>query len=82
MEIVDGKPYIEQVKNLIIEYTKKLGRDLTFQNIDDELKDLARKYTEPEGKFLVAIDIRENASGFAKAVGSGNVKITFQKGNK
>lgn len=24
----------------------------------------------------------ENASGFAKAVGSGNVKITFQKGNK
>ena len=46
MEIVDGKPYIEQVKNLIIEYTKKLGRDLTFQNIDDELKDLARNYTE------------------------------------
>ena len=63
MKIVDGKPYINQVKNLIIEYTKKLGRDLTFQNIDDELEDLARKYTEPEGELLVAIDIRGNVGG-------------------
>ena len=36
---------------------------MTFQNIDDELKDLARKYTEPERKLLVAIDIRGNAGG-------------------
>ena len=63
MKMVDGKPYIDQVKNLIIEYTKKLGRDLTFQNIDDELEDLARKYTEPEGELLVAIDIRGNVGG-------------------
>ena len=33
MKIVDGKPYIDQVKNLIIEYTKKLGRDLTSEEM-------------------------------------------------
>ena len=63
MEIVDGKPYIDQIKNLIIEYTKKLGRDLTFQNIDDELEDLAQKYTEPEGELLAAIDAGGNVGG-------------------
>ena len=63
MEIVDGKPYIDQVKSLIIEYTNRLGRDLTFQNIEDELEDLARKYTPPEGELLVAIDAGGNAGG-------------------
>ena len=28
---------VDQVKELIIEYTKRLGRDLSFQNIDEEL---------------------------------------------
>ena len=36
---------------------------MTFQNIDDELEDLARKYTEPEGELLVAIDSRGNVCG-------------------
>ena len=63
MEIVDGKPYINQVKNLVIEYTKKLGRDLTFQNIDAELENLAQKYTEPEGALLVVIDTKGNVGG-------------------
>ena len=55
MHIYDGKDYIPQVKELIIEYTKRLGRDLSFQNIDAELKDPARKYTAPEGEILVAV---------------------------
>lgn len=38
MEIKDGKDYISQVKDLIIEYTKRLNRDLSFQNIDEEFK--------------------------------------------
>ena len=63
MEIVDGKPYIEQVKNLLIEYTKNLGRDLSFQNIDDELENPARKYTEPAGALLVVIDGSGNVGG-------------------
>lgn len=56
MKIVDGKPYIQQIKELIIEYAKWLGRNLSFQNIDDELKDPAPKYTAPEGELLVAVE--------------------------
>ena len=59
MIIVDGKPYIGQVKDLIIEYTKRLGRDLTFQNLEEELKDPAKKYTAPEGELLVAVEGKE-----------------------
>lgn len=35
MKIVDGKEYIEQVRDLIIEYIQWLDRDLSFQEIDD-----------------------------------------------
>lgn len=56
MKIVDGKPYIQQIKKLIIEYAKRLGRNLSFQNLDDELKDPAKKYTSPEGELLVAVE--------------------------
>ena len=55
MDIRDGKDYIPQVTELIIEYTKRLGRDLTFQNIDAELENPAYKYTAPEGEILVAV---------------------------
>ena len=34
MRIVDGIDYIDQVKQLIAEYTKRLGRDLSFQDIE------------------------------------------------
>ncbi len=37
MKIVDGVNHIDEVKNLIIDYTKFLGCDLTFQNLDEEL---------------------------------------------
>ncbi|MBU5429762.1 GNAT family N-acetyltransferase [Kineothrix sp. MSJ-39] len=56
MEIVDGKAYLPEVKELIKEYAERLGRDLSFQNIEDELKDPSYKYTAPEGEILVAID--------------------------
>lgn len=56
MKIADGKPYIQQIKELIIEYAKWLGRNLSFQNLDDELKDPAKKYTSPEGELLVAVE--------------------------
>ena len=35
MKIADGKDFIPQVKSLIIEYTERLGRDLTFQHIEE-----------------------------------------------
>ncbi len=37
MKIVDGKDYISEVKDLIIGYSQRLGRDLSFQNIDDTI---------------------------------------------
>lgn len=54
MKIVDGKDHISDVKELILEYSSHLGRDLSFQNIEDELKDPTHKYTAPEGELLVA----------------------------
>lgn len=39
MKIVDGKDYLSEVKELIQEYSKRLGRDLSFQNIEDELQE-------------------------------------------
>ena len=56
IKIVDGKPYLDQVKELIQEYTKWLGRDLSFQDLDKELADIAEKYTVPNGELLVDID--------------------------
>lgn len=56
MKIIDGKDYLEEVKGLIIEYTKWLNRDLSFQNIDEELQNIEKKYTAPAGELLVAID--------------------------
>ena len=37
MKLVDGTPYLEDVKRLIQEYTEWFGRDLSFQALDDEL---------------------------------------------
>ena len=63
MTITDGKPYLEQVRTLILEYTHWLGRDLSFQNLDDELADIASKYTAPAGELLVGVDDDGNVQG-------------------
>lgn len=54
IKIVDGINYLEEIKRLVIEYTEFLGRDLSFQNFDAELKDLSAKYAPPEGRLLCA----------------------------
>ena len=56
MQIVDGTPYIEQVKRLLFEYTNALGRDLAFQHLEEELLDPTSKYTPPAGELLVACE--------------------------
>ena len=56
MQIVDGKPYIDQVTALIKEYTGRLNRNLDFQHLDEELKDPAAKYTAPAGELLAAVE--------------------------
>lgn len=56
MVVVDGKDYLAEVRELIVEYAERLGRDLSFQNLDEELADPAKKYTAPEGELLVAVE--------------------------
>lgn len=55
IKIVDGRDYLEDIKRLIIEYTKSLNRDLSFQSLDEELKDLQSKYTGGHGMILAAL---------------------------
>ena len=40
MIIENGDEYIAEVRELIIEYTNRLNRDLSFQGLDDELNSL------------------------------------------
>ena len=54
IKIVDGTNHLDEVKQLVIEYTKFLGRDLSFQHFDEELNDLSAKYAPPEGRLLCA----------------------------
>lgn len=54
IKIIDGAAHLDEVKQLVVEYTKFLGRDLSFQHIDDELSDLSAKYLPPEGRLLCA----------------------------
>lgn len=54
IKIVDGTNHLDEVKRLVVEYTEFLGRDLSFQDLDDELKDLSAKYAPPEGRLLCA----------------------------
>ena len=56
MEIVDGIPYLPQVKALIRAYTDSLGKDLSFQHLEEELQDLTVKYAPPQGKLLCAVE--------------------------
>ena len=56
MKLVDGAPYVEEVKELIREYVEWLGRDLSFQALDDELNNIEAKYLPPGGNLVVALD--------------------------
>ena len=56
MKIVDGRLYIRQVREMITVYTNALARDLTFQNLDEELAAPESKYCPPFGEILVAIE--------------------------
>lgn len=53
IKIIDGKLYLNQVKELIQEYTQWLKCDLSFQNLDKKLADIAEKYTVLNGELMV-----------------------------
>lgn len=63
MEIINGLPYIDQIQDLIIEYTQSLHRDLSFQGLDEELNHLENKYTGHNGTLLAALNDKKEVIG-------------------
>ena len=55
MRIVDGTEYLDEIKQLIVEYSAALDRDLSFQEISHELDDIKSKYTYPNGRVLASV---------------------------
>lgn len=45
----------QQVHELFVEYVDSLGVDLSFQNIEEELRNIPREYAPPQGCILMAI---------------------------
>jgi len=79
IRIVDGKPYLDQVKELILEYTQWLGRDLSFQNLDKELADIAEKYTAPNGELLAAIDDNDEVLGMVAYYQHSDIRCEMKR---
>lgn len=79
LKIVNGIDYIEQVKVKIIEYITRLGRDLSFQNIDEELSNPAIKYAAPQGELLVALDDDEKVIGMVAYHKHGNERCEMKR---
>lgn len=56
VEVREAEPdELPAVKELIEEYVRALGVDLSFQEIEEELADLHRAYGPPRGRILVAV---------------------------
>lgn len=63
VKVLNGENHITKIKELIIEYTDSLGRNLDFQDLGDELKNFPGKYMPPNGKLLVALTECEEVIG-------------------
>ena len=79
MEIVSGNDYLKEVKRLIIEYSKALNRDLSFQNFDKELNSLNEKYTGENGSILVAVTDESNVVGRVASHKLTNIKCEMKR---
>lgn len=55
MKIIDGKDYVSEVKQMILDYANELDRDLSFQELDSELDNIKNKYLPPNGEILIAV---------------------------
>lgn len=61
--VMDGEPYLDQIKTLIAEYARSLDRDLSFQGLNEELADLNAKYLPPNGRILAAVTEESSVIG-------------------
>lgn len=55
MKIIEGTERLAELKQLIIEYTDSLHMDLSFQNLDDELAHLEKRYVPPYGRIFAVV---------------------------
>lgn len=55
--------HYNQGRELFEEYAKSLEIDLAFQNFEEELKDISKKYGASEGGCLLLVKDREQAIG-------------------
>jgi len=54
IEPVTTEEDLNEIRGLFIEYAESLGVDLSFQNFDEELKNLPGGYSPPDGCLLLA----------------------------
>ncbi|MEP6738480.1 MAG: GNAT family N-acetyltransferase [Chryseolinea sp.] len=64
IKIADSPADFSVSKDLILDYVKWLGIDLSFQNFDDEINNLKSMYFEPVGG-LVITTVNGEAAGVA-----------------
>jgi GNAT superfamily N-acetyltransferase len=50
----DRDEHLEEVRQLFIEYAESLNVDLSFQNFEQELKELPKRYGPPDGVVVIA----------------------------
>lgn len=62
IEVNEEKHY-QQLAKLFREYEQDLGFELSFQNFNDELKNLRKMYGPPHGKAFLLKDADENYFG-------------------
>jgi len=57
LKIVDGlaPERLEEVRRLFTEYVTALGFHLSFQDVDQEMADLAGRYGPPDGRLLMGL---------------------------
>jgi len=72
---VETDEQIEQARKLFREYEKWLGLDICFQNFEEELLNLPRKYDKPDGRlFLAFVDEKVAGCIALRKLGSGSIE--------
>lgn len=57
---VQSAQEVNEARTLFEAYQKELGKDLSFQQFDAELRDLPNGYTPPSGALLLLLDLDDN----------------------